>query len=785
MAEDKSWLDRLDYALEEKSRKHLSEVIDELAEEGVLYLPYTSNIADKNNLYHLFKSFRQTGLCDRLKKYLKFDIDAFNDKNKSEKLCFIKYIYLIENDFPLIKILSNPTLADINIHNQLKQRNYDENLHNIALKIRSRLSDKRADEIDKCFYEIAEDWTWLSSEIFNMISDAYFQENQRKGSIRRAKNSEFLNNISKNNQNVDIVAVVESIIKNEIKSSKKANYTSIRDEVKKFVSNQYADEEPVEYDSFAGTLKSYSEYIETVISTFKDFYHEVFEDIDVVEIHHVMAELDDVIVQFRETTNSFLNNKQLEQYDYYISANPGILEYMQKLDELVEKIKSEYTRYIAELEKFNFQDINMLYSIQRNAVNNIFIIIRTFISMTDTEKINKAINQSAAHSQSNSDKIYNIVQYLCDSFSAFKNKIETDKITNIGYRNGVFESFYNLFNKYYVKMLFSDTKLRIDLNSLKESSDIQIFFSKYADSAVKYDTLNQMQKILSGRSRKGSFEELFFIEKMICLIREGVAVEINDADIRFALKHLRNVMDWWLPDKHDKTYVNIIAAVTVMQELAQIYHTKEKFTYQYNKHDDKKTFSAMIAKPVSADRLAKIVLVNRLHYRFVVNIGGAYAVQNIQKIKSLISELVEVIMLYNNFEDAQMASYFIHTHITDVIKTISEPPNTKEQFESLISSYLSKNISEIKIEDSIYLTRLLHENEVVLQKLAKSIAKDIDTYSVDDLQFISEKNVTDRIGIRLFCDTKKGYIKILQLYIICKNYEQKKLKELCLENCIL
>ena len=511
MAEYKSWLGRLDYALEEKNRKHLSEVIDELAEEGVLYLPYTSDIADKNNLYHLFKSSRQTGLYDRLKKYLKFDIDAFNDENKSEKLCFIKYIYPIENDFPLIKILSNPTLADINIHNQLKQRNYDENLHNIALKIRSKLSDKRADEIDKCFYEIAEEWTWLSSEIFNMISDAYFQENQREGSIRRAKNSELLNNISKKNQNVDIVAVAGSIIKNEIKSSQKENYTSLRDEVKKFVSNLYTDEETVEYDSFAETLKNYSEYIETVIATFKDLYHEVFKDIDVIEIHHVMAELDDVIVQFRETTNSFLNNKQLEQYDCYISANSDILEYMQKLDELFEKVKSEYTRYMVELEEFNFRDINMLYSIQRNAVSNISIIIRTFLSMTDSKKINKAINQSAVHSQSDSDKIDNIVQYLCDYFSAFKNKIETDKITNIGYRNGVFESFYNLFHRYYVKRLFSDTKLEIDLNGLKESVNVQKFFSEYADSAVRYDMLKKMQKILSGRGSKCSFEELFFI----------------------------------------------------------------------------------------------------------------------------------------------------------------------------------------------------------------------------------------------------------------------------------
>ena len=498
-----------------------------------------------------------------------------------------------------------------------------------------------------------------------------------------------------------------------------------------------------------------------------------------------MEELDDVIMQFRKITNSFLNNDSLEKYDYYISANPVILEYMQKFDELVEKVKSEYTCYIAKLKKFNFQDINMLYSIQRNSVDNISIIIRNFISMTDTEKINKVINQTLEYSKSDSDKIDGIVQYLCDSFSALKNKIEADKITDIGYRNGVFESFYNLFNRYYVKRLFSDTKPGIDLNGLKESVNVQKFFSEYADSAVKYDTLEQMQKILSGRSRKGSFEELFFVQKIIFLIRNGVTVEIKDVDIRFALKHLRTVMNWWMPDKHDKTYVNIIAAVTVMQELAQIYHTKEKFTYQYNKHDDKKTFSAIIAKPESADRLAKIILVNRLNYRFVANIGGANAVQNIQKIKSLISELVEVIMLYNNFEDAQMASYFIHTHITDVIKTISEPPNTKERFESLISSYLTKNISEIKIEDSIYLTRILHENEVVLQKLAKSIAKEIDTYSVDNLQFISEKNVTNRISIRFFGDTKKRYIKILQLYIIFQEYERRKLKELCLENCIL
>lgn len=634
--EDENWLDKLDYALEEKSRANLGEVIDELAEEGILYI---DDINDKNNLYHLFKSSKQTGLCDRLKKYLNFDIDAFSDENKNEKLCFIKYIFLIEQDFPLIKIFSNPTLAEINVHNQLKQRNYDENLYNIALKIRSKISDNYADTIDRGFYEIAEDWMGLCSEIFNMISDAYFQENQRKGSIRRAKRNELLNNVSKNNKNLDIIQTVLTNIKNNTKCSQKENHTSLKDEVKKLVSDLYAEEETA--------------------------------------------------------------------------------------------------------------------------------------------------NQSTVQTQSGSDKIYNIVQYLYDSFSAFKNKIETDKIINIKYRNGIFETFYNLFNKYYVMRLFSDAKMGIDFNHIKESADVQKFFFNYADRAVKYETLEKMQKILSGRSRKGSFEELFTIEKTICIIREGVTVDINDADIRFALKHLRTVMDWWMPDKHDKTYVNIIAAVTVMQELAWIYHTKEKFTCQYNKHDDEKTFSAIIAKPESADRLAKIVIVNRLNYRFVANIGGVYAIENIQKIKCLISELVEIIMLYNNFKDAQVASYFIHTHLTDVIKMISEPPNTKEKFESLIYSYLLKNTSKIKTEDSMYLKRILHEDEAVLQKLAKSIAKDIDAYSVDWLQFVSERNVTDRISVRFFGDTKKGYIKILQLYIICKEYERKKLKELCLENCIL
>lgn len=126
--------------------------------------------------------------------------------------------------------------------------------------------------------------------------------------------------------------------------------------------------------------------------------------------------------------------------------------------------------------------------------------------------------------------------------------------------------------------------------------------------------------------------------------------------MRFALKHLKTVAEWWMPDKLDDNYINVIAAITVMQELAYLYNTKLKYTYQYNKHDDPKPFSAIISKPDKADEMFKSVMTERLNERFMANIGGDVW-SKLHTIRESICSIIDVLISYANVDDAQMASY--------------------------------------------------------------------------------------------------------------------------------
>ena len=101
-----NWYDDIDYALEETIRTKLSQVIDELKEEFYL------NIYTKNDVYHYFKNSKKTGIIDRAEKYLglRFDeLQAINEKEKSDALSLAKYLYLVEMNYPLLKVMSNPS----------------------------------------------------------------------------------------------------------------------------------------------------------------------------------------------------------------------------------------------------------------------------------------------------------------------------------------------------------------------------------------------------------------------------------------------------------------------------------------------------------------------------------------------------------------------------------------------------------------------------------------------------------------------------------------------------
>ena len=286
-----------------------------------------------------------------------------------------------------------------------------------------------------------------------------------------------------------------------------------------------------------------------------------------------------------------------------------------------------------------------------------------------------------------------------------------------------------------------------------------------------------IEKLLSGRSSKAEFEQLYFLEKMKDMIQEGVPVELKDADMRFALKHLKTVAEWWMPDKLDDNYINVIAAITVMQELAYLYNTKLKYTYQYNKHDDPKPFSAIISKPDKADEMFKSVMTERLNERFMANIGGDVW-SKLHTIRESICSIIDVLISYANVDDAQMASYALYGYAENVLKSVSVPQSTAELFIEAINANITCGVSVEAIEENCYLTRLLHEKEYDLLNAAAKIAKEWDKYALQGQMFIAIVNVGYSVSVKILADTSKGKIQILKLWNKMKPYELNKLSKL-------
>lgn len=165
-----NWYDEIDYALEEKSRTKLRELIDELKKE------YYLNIEDKNDAYHSFKNSQKTGIIDRAEKYLGLRLEDFQDKNKKEKsdfLCLVKYLYLVESYIPLLKILSKPSMDAIEVESVKSDGTDIETVEIIFDKIKKRTTSGYADRCKECYKKIFFDWLDIRELILKFIADGY------------------------------------------------------------------------------------------------------------------------------------------------------------------------------------------------------------------------------------------------------------------------------------------------------------------------------------------------------------------------------------------------------------------------------------------------------------------------------------------------------------------------------------------------------------------------------------------------------------------------------------
>ncbi|GEM_PF-5177599 len=609
------WLEDAEHALEEVHRSKLSEVITELRNE------YYLNVLMDNDAYHLFRNTRKNGLLDKVEKILSLRLDEFEIKNEQEKsdlLSLAKFLYIVETNCPLLKVLSKPSMADVIIYGEKSDVLDEDTLLCLMEKIKTRTTPGYADRCNNCYYEILNDWWYINSELTSLIVKAYFQ------------------------------------IYDQEKNDAPQAYTKLTQAVKERIKDK--------------KIKDGNEFESIIIEALKT-----------------------------------LSREEVEQF-------------------------------------------------------------RSFALSSSADRF---------HTK---DKISEVIEYIESNLDYIVQSIDKEYIKKLPYYYGVFDTFYACFNRYYVVRAFSDIPNEANVG-IRTSPYSERSFSQRVEKTMPFSDLKIVEKLLSGRIPKEDYRLVYVQKENMDLIYDGVPIELRDSDIRFALKHLKTVANWWLPDMLDDEKINISVAITVIQELAYLYKTKLKYTYQYNKHDDSKPFSAIISKPEKADDMFKSVMIERLNERFLANMGSDEW-KRLHNMSKKVCEIVNILMSYTNVDDAQMASYVLNMHFKSIIKSCCKAQFNVDWLIEAINDRITCGVLVEKITDNNFLNRIFHEKQEDLLNTASKIARNWNEHIETGDAFVSTINVNDSICIEIFAIPKKGTIKINKLWYTMETYELNKLSQL-------
>lgn len=178
--------------------------------------------------------------------------------------------------------------------------------------------------------------------------------------------------------------------------------------------------------------------------------------------------------------------------------------------------------------------------------------------------------------------------------------------------------------------------------------------------------------------------------------------------------------------------------LTIIQELIYLKHENVEYSNDYvasKRNGDgcgvKFTATFKNFRKDNADAIAIDNIKSRFEYRYSVNIGSKEFIKLRQKINSLIFNMVEYILRYQNFDDMVFVSDFLYNHVRrKLIKKIYKQVCTSKEFEEKIQKYCYNKKFEC-IFNHVSLN-LLYEDINTINNMAIEIANIINNLQNQD-----------------------------------------------------
>ncbi|MDD7184195.1 MAG: hypothetical protein PUH54_00745, partial [Oscillospiraceae bacterium] len=126
--------------------------------------------------YHYFHNPQNSGLVDRINKYLHLDIttDNTDKKEQFETLKLLKYIRFVENSLtiPLLNLLNKPRINHFDVFISEEEQNYDQyDIWTICNDIKEAIPEEKANHIEKAVLTIFVYWCKFKNIFYKIVRD--------------------------------------------------------------------------------------------------------------------------------------------------------------------------------------------------------------------------------------------------------------------------------------------------------------------------------------------------------------------------------------------------------------------------------------------------------------------------------------------------------------------------------------------------------------------------------------------------------------------------------------
>lgn len=207
----------------------------------------------------------------------------------------------------------------------------------------------------------------------------------------------------------------------------------------------------------------------------------------------------------------------------------------------------------------------------------------------------------------------------------------------------------------------------------------------------------------------------------LLLYKENITINdihsIDKSSYNFAKKYAKTVAEYWVQKSYNRDYIMLGEWITVTQELMCIHGNKTEYSNCFIRHINPKVkLTAAIKKFDQASELPRLIILNRLINRMILNFGTRELFEEKIRADKYIMEIEQIIFSYKNIEDIQTAHNNLFFRVVSALITDSECSDIPY----IINNGINSKLAENNIPQII----LVPDKNSVLYSLMHILAKD-------------------------------------------------------------